>query len=81
MSKKPSTEEEKKERTKLRNTLSSSETRLRNRIQDVQDQVECLKLKRNAIELGSAISRVVKPKSKSMAKVRQELLARLPEEM
>ena len=81
MSKKPSTEEEKKERIKLRNTLSSSETRLRNRIQDVQDQVECLKLKRNAIELGSAISRVVKPKSKSMAKVRQELLARLPEEM
>ena len=81
MSKKPSTEEEKKERTKLRNTLSSSETRLRSRIQDVQDQVECLKLKCNAIELGSAISRDVKPKSKSMAKVRQELLARLPEEM
>lgn len=52
MPKKPSTEEEKKERIRLRNLISSSETRLRSRMQEVEDQVKCLKLKCKAIELG-----------------------------
>ena len=75
------TSEGKKERERLRNKISSAETRLTSRIEDVQDQVECLKLKCNAIELSHAVSRVIKSKSKSMAKVRKELLASLPEDL
>ena len=67
------TEDVKAERKRIRNKISSSETRLKLRVQDVRDKVEYLKLKHNAIELGKALSRVAKPKSKSMAKVRKAL--------
>ena len=60
----------KAEKVRLRNKISSSETRLKERVRDVRDKVEHLELKHKAIELGEALSRVVKPKSKSMAKVR-----------
>ena len=52
------TEEVKAERIKIRNKISSSETRLKVRVQDVRDKVEYLKLKHNAIELGKAFDEV-----------------------
>ena len=64
------TPEVKAEKVRLRNKISSSETRLQERVRDVRDKVEYLELKHKAIELGKALSRVVKPTSKSMAKVR-----------